>query len=168
MADFYFLRRGRVLLLIPFLAFALCAFTIEAQQVPVVPPAKVKAEKAQAPQDPAAEAKKTPAVQPPAEKNQKAGIAQPATVSKDDGLLRFAFEGTAWREVIKWLAEESELALQVQEMPSGSFTYSDPNAFTHQEAIDRINLFLLAQGYTLVRSGKLLSLINLGDPRSLQ
>ncbi|MEM0925795.1 MAG: secretin N-terminal domain-containing protein, partial [Planctomycetota bacterium] len=42
------------------------------------------------------------------------------------------------------------------------------DTFTHQEAIDRINLFLLPQGYSLVRNGNLLSVINLSDPRSLE
>ena len=82
--------------------------------------------------------------------------------------LRFAFEGAPWREVIKWLAEEGELALHVSDLPTGSFTYSDPSVFTHEQAVDRVNLFLLPQGYTLVRRGKLLSVINLGDPRSMQ
>ncbi|PHR89228.1 MAG: general secretion pathway protein [Blastopirellula sp.] len=85
-----------------------------------------------------------------------------------DGLLYFAFEATPWRDVIDWLAEESHLALHVGDLPTGSFTYSDPNSFTQKDAIDRINLFLLPQGFTLVRSGDLLSVINLSDPRSLQ
>ena len=60
------------------------------------------------------------------------------------------------------------MALHVGDLPTGTFTYIDPNSFSHQEALDRINLFLLPQGFTLVRSGKLLSVINLGDPRSKQ
>ena len=82
--------------------------------------------------------------------------------------VRFAFDGVAWRDVIRWLADEGGLALQVSELPTGSFTYADPNTFTHAEAIDRINLFLLPEGFTLVRSGQLLSVINLGDQRSMQ
>lgn len=82
--------------------------------------------------------------------------------------LQFAFEGAAWRDVIRWIADEAQLALQYVDLPTGSFTYSDPNAYSPQEAIDRINLFLLPQGFTLVRSGQLLSVINLGDPRSKQ
>ncbi len=82
--------------------------------------------------------------------------------------LRFSFEGVAWRDVIRWIADEADLALQFGELPTGSFTYSDPSEYSHQDAIDRINLFLLPQGFTLVRSGKLLSVINLGDPRSIQ
>lgn len=85
-----------------------------------------------------------------------------------NGALQFAFEGARWREVIKWLASEADLALHVDDLPTGSFTYTDPNTFTHQEAIDRVNLFLLPQGFTLVRSGKLLSVINLSDPRGMQ
>lgn len=82
--------------------------------------------------------------------------------------VRFSFSGVPWRDVISWIAEEADLALHVDGVPSGSFTYSDPDSFTHQGAIDRINLFLLPQGYTLVRSGNLLSVINLTDPRSLE
>ncbi len=85
-----------------------------------------------------------------------------------EGFVRFSFEGTPWRDVINWIADEAELALHVGDVPTGSFSYSDPNAFSHQGAIDRINLFLLPQGFTLVRSGRLLSVINLSDPRSMQ
>lgn len=82
--------------------------------------------------------------------------------------LEFSFGGTAWREVIEWLASEADLALHIGEMPTGSFTYTDPQTYTPDEAIARINLFLLPQGYSLIRSGELLSVLNLGDPRSLQ
>jgi type II secretory pathway component GspD/PulD (secretin) len=89
-----------------------------------------------------------------------------ATIPNDR--VRFSFDGVAWRDVIRWLADEGGLALQVSELPTGSFTYADPRVFTHAEAIDRINLFLLPEGFTLVRSGQLLSVINLGDQRSRQ
>ncbi len=82
--------------------------------------------------------------------------------------LQFAFEGMPWRDVIKWFADSADLALHVGDVPTGSFTYSDSNSFTPDEALDRLNLFLLPQGFTLVRSGRLLSVINLSDPRSLQ
>ena len=60
------------------------------------------------------------------------------------------------------------MALHYDELPPGSFSYSDPNSFTVQSAKNGLNLFLLPQGYTLVKSGRLLSLINLADARSLQ
>ena len=92
----------------------------------------------------------------------------PVAATDNEELLQFSFSGTPWREVIQWLADEANLALHVGDVPTGSFTYSDPDLFTYQQAIDRVNLFLLPQGYTLVRSGKLLSVINLADPRSMQ
>jgi type II secretory pathway component GspD/PulD (secretin) len=82
--------------------------------------------------------------------------------------FRFAFSGAPWREVLNWLAEESGLALHVGALPVGSFTYSDPEAFTVDQAISRVNLFLIPQGYALVKRGQLLSVISLADPRSLQ
>ncbi|MCP4785288.1 MAG: general secretion pathway protein, partial [Fuerstiella sp.] len=90
------------------------------------------------------------------------------TTNVPDAALQFSFDGAPWRDVIQWLADSSDLALHVGGLPTGSFTYSDLNSFTPQEAIDRVNLFLLPQGYSLVRSGKLLSVINLTDPRSMQ
>lgn len=94
-------------------------------------------------------------------------IAQ-APNKQPEATLRFAFDGVAWRDVIRWLADEADLALHVGDLPTGSFTYSDGSAFTPDEAIDRVNLFLVPQGFALVRTGQLLSVINLGDPRSRQ
>ncbi|MEC9094506.1 MAG: hypothetical protein VX438_17490, partial [Planctomycetota bacterium] len=88
--------------------------------------------------------------------------------SKTDKELYFSFSGSKWIDVIQWLAESSGLALHVTDLPPGSFSYSDNRSFTPQEAIDRINLFLLPEDYTLVRSGRLLSVINLTDPKSIK
>ncbi len=87
---------------------------------------------------------------------------------ENDGKLFFSFGGSRWKEVIEWLANSSDLALHYSDLPIGTFTYSDTKYFTLQEAIDRVNLFLLPEGFTLVRSGRLLSVINLSDPRSLK
>ncbi|MCC9654488.1 general secretion pathway protein [Rhodopirellula sp. JC737] len=85
-----------------------------------------------------------------------------------DPTLRFSFNGVPWRDVIQWLADEADLALHVGDVPSGSFTYTDKSEFTIPEAIDRVNLFLIPEGFTLVRSGRLLSVIDLTDPRGIQ
>lgn len=86
----------------------------------------------------------------------------------DEPSLQFSFSGAPWRSVIEWVAGESKLALHFSEIPTGSFTYTDPQAYTPDEAISRINLFLLPRGYSLVRSGRLLSLLNLEDPIGMQ
>lgn len=82
--------------------------------------------------------------------------------------LQLSFEKAPWREVIQVLADSADLALHVGDLPTGSFTYADKTTFTPQAAINRVNLFLLPQGYTLVRSQELLSVINLDDRRSEQ
>jgi hypothetical protein len=82
--------------------------------------------------------------------------------------LRFSFNGARWREVLDWLCEAGDLALHVDELPAGSFTYADSEYFTVSEAISRLNLFLIPQGYVAVRRGRLLTVITLGDSRSLQ
>lgn len=82
--------------------------------------------------------------------------------------LYFSFAGSKWSDVIAWLAETADLALHVDDLPKGTFTYSDSQGFTLQEAIDRINLFLLPEGFTLIRSGRLLSVIDLNNPRSVK
>ena len=87
---------------------------------------------------------------------------------ENEGKLFFSFGGSRWKDVIEWLADSADLALHYSDLPIGTFTYSDSRNFTLQEAIDRVNLFLLPEGFTLVRSGRLLSVINLSDPRSLK
>ncbi len=88
--------------------------------------------------------------------------------SRAEDRFRFSFNGARWREVLEWLAEEGEMALQLGELPTGSFTYSDRENFTLSGAISRLNLFLIPEGFAAVRRGNLLTVIQLGDPRSLQ
>ncbi len=82
--------------------------------------------------------------------------------------LQFNFERQPWRGVLDWLADEADLALHVGDLPTGSFTYADSRSYTPNEAIHRINLFLIPQRYALVRSGKLLSVVNLDDSNSVR
>jgi len=83
----------------------------------------------------------------------------------DKAHLRFTFEGTPWRDVIEWLAKQAELSVYVGSQPPGSLTYSDEQKYTPDQAIAKINSFLLPNGYTLIRSGKMLSVIGLEDSR---
>lgn len=88
------------------------------------------------------------------------------TTNNDE--LEFAFEGAPWRDVLKWLADSDGLALHITDLPTGTFTYSDNDTYDTQRAIDRVNLFLLPEGFTIVQTGRLLSLINLQDRQSQQ
>lgn len=118
-----------------------------------------------------AQLRTTPSANAPINQGEQSTADHPDTgdSSDTDGApLFFTFERAPWRDVIKWLSLECDLALHFEELPTGSFSYTDPRGFDERGAIDRLNLFLLPQGYTLVRSGRLLSVINLGDPRSVQ
>lgn len=100
--------------------------------------------------------------------NTDLSIASANDATGKTGAVQFEFDRTAWRTVLEWLAEQSDLALHFNELPDGTFTYSDPAMYTPVEAIDRINMFLLPEGFSAVRSANLLSVINLQNPRSLQ
>ena len=80
-----------------------------------------------------------------------------------DVKLRFNFRFQPWGDVLDWLAEQADLSLQSTLVPEGTFNYSDTHEYTPTEAIDLINGVLLTQGYTLVRRGRLLTVINLED-----
>ena len=95
-------------------------------------------------------------------------FAQDATVDVAPTLVRFRFAGAPWRSVLQWLAETGEYALHINDLPLGSFTYSDEKSYTLDEAINRINLFLIPKRYTLVRSERLLSVISLDDETSVR
>ncbi len=80
-----------------------------------------------------------------------------------DAKLRFNFRFQPWEDVLDWLAEQADLSLQSTLVPEGTFNYTDSREYTPTEAIDLINGVLLTQGYTLVRRGRLLTVINLED-----
>ena len=91
-----------------------------------------------------------------------------APAAGNTATLQFSFDRAAWRDVLRWLADQSELALHFDQLPSGTFTYTDRQYYAPAEAIDRINMFLIPEGFAAVRSGGLLSVINLQDTKSLQ
>lgn len=92
----------------------------------------------------------------------------PATTRQDGGLksptdveLVFNFSGAEWREVIQWIADEAGLSLQADQYPKGTVNYVD-NSRTYRlgEAMDEINRLLLDRGFSLVRRGRQLILID--------
>lgn len=100
-------------------------------------------------------------VRPPAT-DDTAGQEEP--IDPENVKLRFNFRFQPWGDVLDWLAEQADLSLQSTLIPEGTFNYSDTRAYTPTEAIDLINGVLIPQGYTLVKRGRLLSVMNLEDP----
>ena len=72
------------------------------------------------------------------------------------GKLRFNFRGESWNEVLDWFAGQAGLALVMNDVPTGGFTYSDTKNHTPTEAIDLLNSVLQGKGFTLVRREKML------------
>jgi len=81
--------------------------------------------------------------------------------SPTDVELVFNFSGAEWREVIQWIADEAGLSLQADRYPKGTVNYVD-NSRTYRlgEAMDEINRLLLDRGFSLVRRGRQLILID--------
>lgn len=74
--------------------------------------------------------------------------------------LQFAF--TPWENVLEMVADETGLSLSKDVIPKGTFNYSDPDReFTVPEAMDLMNKHLLFRGYTLVRAGQTLLVLDL-------
>ncbi len=80
------------------------------------------------------------------------------------GELSFNFSGVTWPAVLDWFANEADLALQLDQVPIGSWTFADPTRkYSISEALDVINLALLKRGYCLVRRGRMLQVIDLEE-----
>jgi hypothetical protein len=92
--------------------------------------------------------------------------AMPAAKSSlgKSGELSFNFSGVTWPAVLEWFADEADLALQLDQVPIGSWTFADPTRkYSVSEALDVINLALLKRGYCLVRRGRMLQVIDLEE-----
>ena len=89
--------------------------------------------------------------------------AKPATTNPADVKLKFNFVHQPWSDVLTWFADEADLSLLMEVPPDGTFNYRDTRAYTPSEAIDLMNRVLLLKGFTLVRSDRLLTLMNLED-----
>ncbi len=89
--------------------------------------------------------------------------AKPAAVRSADVKLKFNFVHQPWSDVLTWFADEADLSLLMDTPPDGTFNYRDSRAYAPSEAIDLMNRVLLLKGFTLVRSERLLTLMNLED-----
>lgn len=80
-----------------------------------------------------------------------------------DGKLTFSFRYQPWQEVLDWFAQQAGLSLLMESPPPGTFNYTDTRTYTPAEALDVLNGVLLTKGYTLVRHGRMLVVVNLED-----
>ncbi len=83
-----------------------------------------------------------------------------------DGKVQFNFHGQPWQGVLEWLAGISGLSLDWQELPGDHLNLRTQRDYTLDEARDLLNQHLLARGYTMLRQGEVLTVVNLAklDP----
>ncbi len=87
--------------------------------------------------------------------------AAPATPPAE--ALTFNFRYQPWQDVLDWFAQQAGLSLLMESPPPGTFNYSDTRTYTPAEALDVLNGVLLTKGYSLVRHGRMLVVVNLED-----
>ena len=82
-------------------------------------------------------------------------------IGPDERAIQFQFVAAPWDQVLRWFAEVSGLALQMEAKPTGTFSYiRDPNKYTLAEAMDILNEALIPQGFYLVRKGNFSKVIS--------
>ena len=76
--------------------------------------------------------------------------------------IRFAFEDAKWSTVIEWFAEQIDLIpyTSYSDYPAGTFSNADGRDYSVKEALDQLNFYLALEGYTLVRFGNRLIVID--------
>ena len=76
------------------------------------------------------------------------------------------FRGAPWPAVLTQLADVSGLSLDWQELPGDYLNLRTQREYTAEEARDLINRHLLARGFTLLKSGEILTVVNVSklDP----
>lgn len=87
-----------------------------------------------------------------------------AVPAKDgEATLSFNFRYAPWADVLKLFAEASNLTLDLNDVPPGTFNYYDTKTYTVTEAMDVLNGYLLPKGYVLIRRDQFLVSLNIDN-----
>ena len=87
-------------------------------------------------------------------------------VTQDDDRVMFNLKGQPWEAVLEWLAKESQLTLDWQELPGDTLNLITARSYSLEEARDILNRHLLSRGYTMLLTGELLSVHKLSEVKS--
>ena len=68
----------------------------------------------------------------------------------EHGMLQFQFRNQAWPDLMRWLAEVSQMSLDWQELPGDYLNIATQRKHSLEEARDLINRHLLARGFTIL------------------
>jgi len=79
----------------------------------------------------------------------------------ENGRVRFNFQGQPWRGVLEWLARVSDLSLDWQELPADFLNLRTQRSYSLDEARDVLNRHLLDRGFTMLKHGEILTVVNI-------
>ncbi|WP_437191803.1 secretin N-terminal domain-containing protein [Planctomicrobium sp. SH527] len=82
-------------------------------------------------------------------------------VPDEHGRVRFNFAGQRWKDVLEWLARVSNLSLDWQELPADYLNLRTQRDYSLLEAQDLINRHLLSRGFTMLKSGEVLTVTSI-------
>ncbi|AMV31216.1 Bacterial type II/III secretion system short domain protein [Pirellula sp. SH-Sr6A] len=68
----------------------------------------------------------------------------------EKGMVQFQFRNQAWPDLLRWLAETSNLSLDWQELPSDYLNIATQRKQSLEETRDQFNRHLLARGFTML------------------
>lgn len=102
-----------------------------------------------------------PAVQRPLMPETPADPAELDAKPADDGKISFSFNGQPWPAVLEWLADISDMSLEWEEAPAGYVNLTTHGRYTVDEVRDILNSYLLNKGFTVLRNGEVLIVVNL-------
>ncbi|MCH7988709.1 MAG: hypothetical protein IID46_06090, partial [Planctomycetes bacterium] len=79
----------------------------------------------------------------------------------DDGKMKLSFKGQPWPHLLEWLAKVSNMSLDWQELPADYLNLVSNRRYTVEEVQDLLNRRLLSRGFTMLRNGDVLSVVNI-------
>jgi type II secretory pathway component GspD/PulD (secretin) len=68
----------------------------------------------------------------------------------ESGLIQLQFRNQSWPDILKWLADVSNMTLDWQELPADFLNIATHRKFSLEETRDLINRHLLARGFTML------------------
>ena len=77
--------------------------------------------------------------------------------------LMFQFREMKWDDVLDWFAGQQDLTLVMDQIPPGTFTYSDTRSYSPSEGIDLLNSVLMTRNFSLVRRERMLVVMALNE-----
>ena len=80
-----------------------------------------------------------------------------------DGTVQFHFRNQPWPELLRWLADVSNLSLDWQELPGDYLNLATQRPYTLLETRDTINRHLLTRGFTLLESEGVLTVAKIAS-----